>query len=73
MGYGRLPIDKERKLDYTKNGTNVLDIIEKIKCKEKELYPLRIDANTVILVPKEKCTESYKIEFLKRTGRLRKE
>ena len=69
MGWGRLPKDKARKLDYTINGADALDKVEELKGKEKELYPLRIDANTVILVPKERCTEKYRKEFLRKIGK----
>lgn len=33
--------------------------------KEKGLVPLRLDRNTVILVPPEKANEKYKARYLK--------
>lgn len=36
--------------------------------KEKGLVPLRLDRNTVILVPPEKANEKYKARYLKKNA-----
>lgn len=46
------------------------DIFKDIK--EKNLVPLRLDRNTVILVPPEKANEKYKAHYLKNAERSRK-
>ena len=46
------------------------DIFKDIK--EKNLVPLRIDRNTVILVPPEKANEKYKARYLKNADRSRR-
>lgn len=43
------------------------DIFKDIK--EKNLVPLRLDRNTVILVPPEKANEKYKARYLKNAER----
>lgn len=40
--------------------------------KEKGLVPLRLDRNTVILVPPKKANEKYKARYLKNAERSRK-
>lgn len=40
--------------------------------KEKNLVPLRLDRNTVILVPPEKANEKYKAHYLKNAERARR-
>lgn len=40
--------------------------------KEKKLVPLRLDRNTVILVPPEKANEKYKARYLKNAERARR-
>ena len=40
--------------------------------KEKGLVPLRLDRNTVILVPPEKANEKYKARYLKNAERARR-
>ena len=40
--------------------------------KEKGLVPLRLDRNTVILVPPEKANEKYKARYLKNAERSRR-
>lgn len=40
--------------------------------KEKNLVPLRLDRNTVILVPPEKANEKYKARYLKNAERARR-
>lgn len=40
--------------------------------KEKGYVPLRLDRNTVILVPPEKANEKYKVRYLKNAERARR-
>ncbi|WP_418409290.1 hypothetical protein [Alistipes sp.] len=40
--------------------------------KEKGYVPLRLDKNTVILVPPEKANEKYKVRYLKNAERSRR-
>lgn len=40
--------------------------------KDKELVPVRIDRNTVVLVPKEKATPDYAERFKKKCERSQK-
>ena len=46
------------------------DIFKDIK--EKNLVPLRLYRNTVILVPPEKANEKYKARYLKNAERARR-
>lgn len=46
------------------------DIFKDIK--EKNLVPLRLDRNTVILGPPEKANEKYKARYLKNAERSRR-
>ena len=38
--------------------------------REKKLYQLRINKNTVLLVKKSKCNEKYKQKFLERMNQI---
>ena len=49
---------------------NMQNYIREIK--EKNLVPLRLDRNTVILVPPEKANEKYKARYLKNAERARR-
>lgn len=66
MGYGKLPANVERKDDTTKNGSKIHEKIVVQRIKEELLYPLRINEKTTILVPKDKCNEKYRKEYLKK-------
>lgn len=48
-----------RHCDPTKNPDGVREAIERQREREKHLRTLRVDKNTVILVPKKKCTKAY--------------
>lgn len=48
-----------RHCDLTKNPDGVQEAIERQREREKHLRVLRVDKNTVILVPKKKCTKAY--------------
>lgn len=48
-----------RHCDPTKNPDVVQEAIERQREREKHLQALRVDKNTVVLVPKKKCTKAY--------------
>lgn len=48
-----------RHCDPTKNPGGVQEAIKRQREREKHLLALRVDKNTVILVPKKKCTKAY--------------
>lgn len=48
-----------RHCDPTKNPDGVQEAIERQREREKHLRALRVDKNTVILVPKKKYTKAY--------------
>jgi hypothetical protein len=68
----QLPPDAERKPDTSKNGD--VDKLERLMRKQaekgKHLFPLRINATTVIFVTEDKCNEEYKQDYL--TNKYRK-
>lgn len=68
----QLPPDAERKPDTSKNGDvdKLARLMRKQAEKEKHLFPLRINATTVIFVTADKCNEKYKEEYL--TNKYRK-
>lgn len=57
MSYPKDPMIP-RKIDTTSNKDITEGIINQTE-KEKKLFPLRINRNTIILVPKDKCNEEY--------------
>lgn len=64
----KLPVDKVRKFDGTVNG-DASKHVRAQRDREKELYPLRIDEKTVILVPEKKCNDKYRNDWIKRNKR----
>jgi hypothetical protein len=62
----------ERKFDNSKNADEdkLARVMRKQAEKEKHLFPLRINATTVIFVPADKCNEKYREEYL--TNKYRK-
>lgn len=48
-----------RHCNLTKNPDGVQEAVERQREREKHLRALRVDRNTVILVPKKKCTKKY--------------
>lgn len=62
----QLPPDAERKPDPSKNGDadKLARLMRQQAKKEKHLFPLRINATTVIFVTADKCNEKYKEEYL---------
>lgn len=59
----------ERKIDNTKNGAGVERAMEQQRIREQKLRPLRVNAQTVILVPRGKCNKKYAAEYLKRINK----
>lgn len=56
------PIQK-RKIDPRSNADDVSEQAAIQAEKEKNLYPLRITKNVIILVPKHKCNEEYARQY----------
>ncbi len=54
---------EERKPDTTTNEENLDEIIARQREREKNLYPVRISATTVIYVTKNKATRQYAEEY----------
>ena len=54
---------EERKPDITVNTGNLDEIIARQREREKNLYPVRISATTVIYVNKNKATRQYAEEY----------
>ncbi|RGU22440.1 hypothetical protein [Bacteroides cellulosilyticus] len=54
---------EERKPDITVNTGNLDEIIARQREREKNLYPVRISATTVIYVTKNKATRQYAEEY----------
>lgn len=63
-----LPPDM-KKVDTSVNG-DAEELVRQHREVERKLRPLRIDEKTVILVPERKCNEKYRMEWMKRNGRL---
>ena len=55
-----------KKADTSKNGDGVATAIKAQHCREQKLHPLRINAQTVILVPRGKCNKKYAQEYQKK-------
>lgn len=62
---GALPVGVERKPDVEKNGYGIEAAIRKQRRREKQLFPLRLNATTVLYVTADKCNEEYKQDYLK--------
>ena len=54
MGRTALPPEKKRKADNDRNAEGLDEAIARHMKKERRLYPLKINANTYIYVPKKK-------------------
>lgn len=52
------------------NDDHLDSVIENYKRKEKPLFPLRINRQTVIYVTKDKCNEEYRQDYLKRMNKI---
>lgn len=55
-----------KKADTSKNGEGVAAAIKAQHRREQKLHPLRINAQTVILVPRGKCNKKYAQEYQKK-------
>lgn len=52
-------VSKTRKSDSTVNNSGVELAISNQRKSERKLYPLRINGQITLLVPKSKCNEKY--------------
>lgn len=62
------PKSKTRKADNDRNPEGLDDAIARHLKKERRLYPLKINANTYIYVPKRKQTPEYAAQYSERMG-----
>ena len=58
------------KADNSKNGSGVERAMEVQRRKEEKLRPLRINAQTIILVPRGKCNKKYAEEYRKKLNKV---
>ena len=56
----------EKKPDLDRNRPGVAEAMAKQRKREQRLHPLRINAQTVILVPRGKCNKTYAKEYQNR-------
>lgn len=68
MGRTALPPEKKRKADNDRNAEGLDEAIARHMKKERRLYPLKINANTYIYVPKKKQTPEYAAQYRERMG-----
>lgn len=59
-----------KKPDLEKNNPHVKEAVERQKKREAKLHPLRINAQTIILVPRGKCNKKYAEEYRNRLKRV---
>lgn len=59
----RLKPEKERKPDIKVNG-DATELMEKQRKAEKKLFPLKINDKTTIYVPKNKCNDNYRKNWI---------
>lgn len=69
---GSLPPGVERKPDVSKNAdvSQLDEVLQRQRLKEKNLFPLRINSTTVVYVTKDKCNAEYKEKYLSRLNRI---
>lgn len=60
----------EKKPDLDRNHPGVAEAMAKQRKREQRLHPLRINAQTVILVPRGKCNKAYAKEYQNRINRV---
>jgi hypothetical protein len=60
----------EKKPDLDRNRPGVAEAMAKQRKREQRLHPLRINAQTVILVPRGKCNKAYAKEYQNRINRV---
>lgn len=60
----------DKKPDLDKNRPGVAEVMAKQRKREQRLHPLRINAQTVILVPRGKCNKAYAKEYQNRINRV---
>lgn len=62
------PKSKPRKADNDRNPEGLDEAIARHMEKDRELYPLKINATTYIYVPKRKQTPEYAAKYRERMG-----
>lgn len=63
-------INRKNELATKLNDDSLDAVIERYRQKERTLFPLRINTQTVIFVAKKKCNEQYRQEYLKKMHRI---
>lgn len=58
-------------VDVRNNSEGLSDRIKECKKRQKNYRQLRVDDRTVIIVPKCKCTEAYKKEYISKISAKR--
>ena len=64
-----------KRIDYSRNSDEekLCSLIEEHQNRQRKLYPLRINAITVIYVPKSKCNAKYAEAYRKKIDIFKKE
>ena len=60
----------DKKPDLDRNLPGVAEAMAKQRKREQRLHPLRINAQTVIIVPRGKCNKAYAKEYQNRINRV---
>lgn len=63
-------IERTNKPDTDRNSEGLETVIERYRQREKTLLPLRINKQVIIFVPKERCNEAYRQEYLMRMNKI---
>ena len=59
-----------KKIDPAKNGDGVVAAMAAQRRREQKLRPLRINAQTIILVPRGKCNKKYAQQYQDKLNRI---
>lgn len=62
--------NRKEKPDTKVNDGSLDAVIERFRQKERTLFPLRINKQTVIFVARKKCNEQYRQEYLRKMHRI---
>ncbi len=60
------PENTERKPDTRRNGRVPDEVTERQRERERHLFPIRVNAQTVIYVTRDKCNADYAAAWLRR-------
>lgn len=68
MARTKLPPEKKRKDDSSRNPEGMEEAIARHMKKERRVYPMKINATTYIYVPKRKQTPEYAAKYREKAG-----